>query len=126
MTTKYPSLEEALEAHRRLIGRFGGAHGIRDRGALESALLRPQSGYHGSILEQAAALMESLAMNHPCIDGNKRMAFFLADAFLRANGFLLECDDQEAHRRITGMLESGAFRFANLLEWIREMAGPLP
>ena len=126
MNTRYATMQEALEAHRRLIGRFGGAHGIRDRGALESALLRPQSGYYDSVLEQAAALMESLAMNHPCLDGNKRMAFFLTDAFLRVNGFVLECDDQEAHRRITGMLESGAFRFDNLLEWITETAGPLP
>ena len=125
MNTRFATIQEALEAHRRLIDGFGGAHGVRDRGALESALLRPHSGYYDSILEQAAALMESLAMNHPCVDGNKRMAFFLTDAFLRDNELLLQCDDQEAHRRITGMLEAGAFLFDNLLEWIKEMAGPL-
>ena len=126
MNTSYAMMQEALEAHRRLIDRFGGAHGVRDRGALESALLRPQSGYYDSVLKQAAALIESLAMNHPCTDGNKRMAFFLTDAFLRVNGLVLKCDDQDCHQRIAGMLESGAFRFASLLEWIKEMAEPLP
>ena len=66
--------------------------------------------------------MESIAMNHPFADGNKRMAFFLTDAFPRANGQHLHCNDSEAHRRITSMLESSTFRFDNILKTIREWA----
>ena len=72
--------------HRALIRLFGGATGLRDAGALASALMRPQIGYYESLVDEAAALMESLAMNHPFIDGNKRVAFFVTDDFLRLNG----------------------------------------
>jgi len=63
-----------------LIGRFGGALGIRDRGALESALTRPQSGYYADLIQEAAALWESLSQNHPFLDGNKRVAVTTAAA----------------------------------------------
>ena len=62
--------------------KFGGAPGIRDDGALESALMRPQIGYYDSLIEESAALLESLAMNHPFVDGNKRTALGTTDAFL--------------------------------------------
>lgn len=88
-TTKFPTLEEALELHRILLERFGGSAGVRDPGALESALFRPQTGYYDTLAVQAAALMQSLAMNHPFVDGNKRVAFALTAIFLRMNGFRL-------------------------------------
>src|SRR5688572_746868 len=88
-TTKYPTLEEALELHRAVIERFGGSPGVRDPGALESALFRPQTGYYASLAAQAGALMQSLAMSHPFVDGNKRVAFALTAVFLRMNGFRL-------------------------------------
>ena len=66
--TYYPSSEEVILAHQRLIDRFGGSHGIRDLGALESALGRFQSGYYTDIIQEAAALMESLSQNHPFVD----------------------------------------------------------
>ena len=72
--TLYPSLADVLAAHARLIILFGGAQGVRDRAALEAALGRPQSGYYRDLLEQAAALLESLSQNHPFVDGNKRTA----------------------------------------------------
>jgi death on curing protein len=71
----YITLEEALRIHEVLIREFGGAHGVRDLGLLESALLRPQTGYYADLIEEAAALWESLAMNHPFVDGNKRVAY---------------------------------------------------
>ena len=72
--TTYPTLEEVLAIHSTLIERFGGSHGLRDKGALESALARPQTGYYRDLIEEAAALWESLSKNHPFIDGNKRVA----------------------------------------------------
>jgi death-on-curing protein len=66
-------------------------------GALEAALLRPQLGYYEGLIEEAAALMESLANNHPFIDGNKRVAFFVTDTFLRMNGQYIDCDNSKAY-----------------------------
>jgi death-on-curing protein len=63
--TTYPTLDEILSVHSTLIERFGGSHGLRDKGALESALARPGSGYHRDLIEEAAALWESLSQNHP-------------------------------------------------------------
>ncbi len=87
--TLYPTLHEAVALHEALIARFGGAPGIRDLGALESALHRPQSGYYDRLAQQAAALMHSLAMNHAFVDGNKRVAFALTAIFLRMNRYRL-------------------------------------
>lgn len=60
MSRVYPTVEDAIATHDFLIEEYGGSPGIRDRGALESAIFRPQSGYYNSIIEEAAALMESL------------------------------------------------------------------
>lgn len=94
--TFYPTLEEALALHEALIARFGGEPGVRDLGALESALHRPQSGYYDRLSQQAAALMHSLAMNHAFLDGNKRIAFALTAVFLRVNGYRLVVDADAA------------------------------
>jgi death on curing protein len=71
--TFYPTVDEVTAVHARLIAEFGGWLGLRDRGALESALARPQTGYYEDILQEAAALWESLSQNHPFVDGNKRV-----------------------------------------------------
>ena len=88
----YLTLTEVLVIHEELIDLYGGAHGVRDMGAVESALFRPQTGYYEDVIAEAAALLESLAINHPFIDGNKRIAFAVADVFLRLNGYLFEED----------------------------------
>lgn len=90
--TLYPTLHETLELHARLLERFGGAGGIRDLGLLESALMRPRTGYYKSLSLQAAALMQSLAQNHAFVDGNKRIAFATTAIFLRMNGYRLKVD----------------------------------
>src|SRR5271166_1920929 len=71
----YLTLAEALAIHDDQIERYGGLSGVRDHGILEAALYRPQTGYYANLIEEAAALWESLAQNHPFIDGNKRTAF---------------------------------------------------
>lgn len=92
--TLYPTLAEVLELHSRLIERFGGKDGVRDMGLLESALMRPQTGYYKSLSLEAAALLQSLTQNHPFIDGNKRVGFAATAIFLRMNGFRLKVDAQ--------------------------------
>ncbi len=84
--TIYLTLDEVLRIHELLISEFGGASGVRDHGLIESALLRPQTGYYADLIEEAAALWESLAMNHGFIDGNKRVAYACLEIFLQMNG----------------------------------------
>lgn len=119
-TVQFLSLDEVLVIHERLIGRFGGPPGIRDPGLLESALYRPQSGYYADIAEMAAALFESLIKNHPFVDGNKRVAFFGTDVFLRLNGWKLAVDDTDAHAFLMARLDRNECDFDRLLLWIRQ------
>jgi death-on-curing protein len=68
---EFPTLQEVLAIHGLLIQTFGGPAGVRDMGALEAALIRSQLGYYNGLLDEAAALMESLANNYPFVDGSK-------------------------------------------------------
>lgn len=111
--------------HDALIRAFGGTTGLRDEGALAAALMRPQLGYYDSLLQEAAALMESLANNHPFVDGNKRVAFFVTDTFLRMNGRLIACDNEEAYAFFMGLFETGSFRFTELHSWLEKKVRPL-
>jgi death-on-curing protein len=120
--TLYPTIDEVIAVHARLIARFGGSLGVRDRGALESALARPQSGYYTDRLQEAAALWESLSQNHPFVDGNKRVALTTMAAFLRVNGYRLEFDDIEAFTFLLGLYETGTLRFKELDTWLRQHA----
>ena len=95
MNHDFPTIEEVVAIHDEAVHEFGGSLGLRDMGALASAVMRPQIGYYDTLIEEAAALMESLAMNHPFIDGNKRTAFYTTDAFLRRNGSFIDCDNDE-------------------------------
>lgn len=122
--TFYPSLPDVLATHARLIELFGGAQGIRDRDALEAALGRPQSGYYRDVIEQAAALLESLSQNHPFVDGNKRTAITVTAGFLRINGFGLRFDDLEAYQFLMQLYESNQFRWERLEPWLRQHAQP--
>ena len=111
--------DELLEIHKKLIERFGGPSGIRDPGLLESALFRPQTGYYEDLAEMGTALFESLIINHPFIDGNKRVAFFATDVFFRLNGYKLEVVTAEVYPFLIGLLEKGECNYENLLPWIR-------
>jgi death-on-curing protein len=122
----YLTVAEVYAMQHRLIQMFGGMHGVRDKGAVEAAVFRPQIGYYNSIEEEAAALMESLGNNHGFWDGNKRIAFTAADVFLRRNGFYFEVAGPEGHAFIEGSMERHEFRFAQILDWIRQHAKPLP
>ena len=116
---EYLTVAEVYRMQHRLIDLFGGLHGVSDAGAIEAAVFRPQTGYYDSLEEEAAALMESLGMNHGFIDGNKRIAFAAADVFLRLNGFYLEVTADEGYSFIEGSIARSEFRFAKILEWIR-------
>lgn len=106
--------------HKILIKRYGGATGVRDLGLLESALYRPTTGYYRDLIEMAAAMFESLINNHPFVDGNKRVAFFSTDVFLRINGFKLSVLSDEAYSFLMKLFDTGSCELKNLEPWIRE------
>jgi len=114
------TLTEVLAIHDDLIERYGGATGVRDPGLLDAALYRPQTGYYADVIEEAAALWESLAQGHPFIDGNKRTAFAATATFLSINGLRLTADAGAAYAFISGLHEAGTFRFERLVPWLRE------
>ena len=114
-----------MSIHDVAIREFGGSMGLRDIGALESAILRPQMGYYDGIIEEAAAMLESLAMNHPFVDGNKRTAFYATDTFLRKNGHFIDCDNDEAYAFFMRLFQTNSFRFAELKVWLEEHVKPL-
>lgn len=117
---KYLSLEEIIFVQEELIKQFGGKHGIRDRRSLEAAVMRPQTGYYKNLIEEASALMESLAMNHCFFDGNKRIAFFAADIFLRMNGYSISCESEEGNQFFVKNLEDNMFNFSKIKNWLTE------
>ena len=118
--TEYVTTADALFFHQQLIERYGGAPGVRDVGALESALHRPQTGYYDTVVHEAAALLESLVQNHPFVDGNKRVAFAVVDVFLRINGFTITVSSAAIHKRMIGLLEEGSFDMEHLVPWLQE------
>jgi death-on-curing protein len=121
----YLTVAEVYRMQYRLIEMFGGLHGVRDKGAVEAAVFRPQTGYYNSIEEEAAALMESLGKNHGFVDGNKRIAFTAADVFLRRNGFYIDVEGVDGNAFIYGSMDRHQFRFAQILDWIRQNIKPL-
>jgi death-on-curing protein len=81
-------------------------------------LARPQTGYYTDLVQEAAALWESLSQNHPFLDGNKRVAVTVMAAFLKVNGYKLEFDDKEAYEFLIDLYETGRMRFQELESWL--------
>lgn len=123
--SNFLTVAEIYRMQHTLIDRFGGLHGVRDKGAVEAAIFRPQIAYYSTIEEEAAALMESFGNNHGFVDGKERIAFAAADVFLRVNGFYLEVEGSAGHAFITGSMERHEFRMPQILQWIRHHIRPL-
>jgi len=113
------TMADVLGLHAVLMDRYGGALGVRDPGALEAALFRPQTGYYADIVAEAAALFESLAINHPFVDGNKRIAFAATDVFLRINGWRMQRAPLQIHAEMMQMFDTQTFHMAYLEPWLR-------
>lgn len=119
--TKYLSTNEALLIHKVLLRKYGGADGVRDPGLLEAALFRPQTGYYEDIVQEAAALLESLAINHCFIDGNKRVAVGATVVFLKINGFHMNCDGLAVYDEMMRLFDEKIFTFDNLEKFLRKV-----
>jgi death-on-curing protein len=120
----YLTLDDVLALHRELINRWGGTHGIRDPGLLEAALYRPQTGYYASLIDEAAALWESLSQNHAFIDGNKRVAFAATFTFLRINGLVITAGDADTEAFVVDLYERREVRFESLRAWLLANTAP--
>ena len=124
MTRDYLTLADVLAIHADQIAVYGGAEGLRDPGQLEAALFRPQSGYYGDLIAEAAALWESLSQNHPFVDGNKRTAFAATFTFLAVNGLELTAGADEAWSFLSRLYDRNEFAFDALDAWLREHTKP--
>jgi death-on-curing protein len=121
----YLTLADVLAIHADQLTRYGGDAGVRDLGLLEAALFRPQTGYYEDLIAQASALWESLAQNHPFVDGNKRTAFAATYTFLAINGVSITADAASTYAFIIGLYEMGSFRFDHLEAWLRRNTAPM-
>ena len=115
----YLTVAEVLAMHTDQIERYGGSHGVRDQGLLEAALFRPHTGYYADLIEEAAALWESLSQNHAFLDGNKRTAFAATYTFLVINGARLKADADENYAFVAALYEGNQFSFDKLVPWLR-------
>ena len=118
------SLDQVLQIHELQIEKFGGAAGLRDPGALESAVARPAMTFGGEDLypdvpSKAAALMHSLVMNHAFVDGNKRIGVTAAELFIRLNGYRLDASDPELEE-LTLTVAKGELDAEALAIWFRQ------
>jgi death-on-curing protein len=120
MSFDYIRVEDTLAIHADQIERYGGGEGIRDPGLLEAALFRPQTGYYPTLIDEAAALWESLSQNHPFVDGNKRTAFAATYVFLAVNGLEITATDDEAQDFVLGLYSASRVTFENLRAWLIE------
>ena len=123
--TDYLTLADVLAIHADLIERYGGSAGLLDAGLLESALFRPQTGYYADLIEEAAALWQSLGQNYAFVDGKKRISFAATYTFLAINGVTVRASADEAYAFISGRYEAGSFRFEELTKWLRANSGKL-
>lgn len=126
---RYLTLAEVLALHRLVVEETGGSTGVRDLGALQSAVAQPRASFDGcelypSLESKATALCFSLVMNHPFVDGNKRIGHAAMETFLILNGSELEVNVDDAERAMVG-LAAGDLAREQLLEWIRNHVRPV-
>jgi death on curing protein len=116
-------IDDVLELHESSINDFGGSHGVRDKGLLESAIARPFQTFGGedlypTIFEKAAALGESLIINHPFVDGNKRTGMLAMTGFLVLNNFVFTASSADLYNFVIN-ISTGSISFNEIVEWLK-------
>lgn len=114
---------EILKLHELSIQKYGGSYGIRDEGLLDSALARPFQTFGGTELyslpvEKAAAIAESLIINHPFVDGNKRTGFLAMLAIIRLGELRLSANEEDAYNFVIS-ISTGELKFDEIVEWLK-------
>lgn len=118
------TLEQILAIHHDQIERYRGSHGIRELSLLESAIHRPQASFMGedlyqSIFDKAAALIHSMILNHPFLDGNKRTGTVTGAAFLHFNGWDIKVSQKEL-LELSLNVESKKWKIEHLSKWLKD------
>jgi death-on-curing protein len=118
------SVKEGEEVHKLVIEMFGGSHGVRDYNALNSALARPFQTFdnrylYSGTLEKGASLLESILLNHPFIDGNKRTGYVLLRLFLIQNGVDISATQELKYELVIG-IASGSTKYEQILLWLQK------
>lgn len=122
------SAEQVLEIHKLVIDKFGGSSGLRDIGALESALARPFQTFGGedlypTIIEKAAAICESILINHPFVDGNKRTGYILMESILLFGQLRIKLTDEEIYPFIIS-ISTGEKKYEDIVTWLQQNIVP--
>ena len=123
MTPRFLDITEVLEIHQSRIDLYGGSHGVRDLGLLQSAIAQPSAGFggqylHADLFEMAAAYLFHIALNHPFVDGNKRTALAAALVFLEFNGVDFDSNEQEVED-ITVLVAEGKLEKPQIADFFR-------
>jgi death on curing protein len=121
---RYLTVDEVLELHRHALEQSGGSPGLRDRGLLDSAVAQPTMAFGGqdlypTVADKAAALGYSLILNHPFVDGNKRIGHAAMETFLVLNGHELAAEVDEQERMILGVT-AGMIGRNQFVDWVRD------
>lgn len=116
------SLNQAEQVHKILIEQFGGALGVRDSGALASALSRPFQTFEGkelypTVIQKAASIIESILSNHPFIDGNKRTGYVLMRLLLIEQGYDIKATQEEKYNFVI-RIASGKSNLNDIIYWL--------
>ncbi|HVA96704.1 MAG TPA: type II toxin-antitoxin system death-on-curing family toxin [Candidatus Acidoferrales bacterium] len=127
---KYLTVADILLLHNLVIDEFGGSHGLRDLGLLESAVMRPQATFDGSdlyktVYNKAAALLHSLLMNHQFVDGNKRTAMLSVMTFLELNGYLFNARQKEVVEYAL-YIENSQPKIEEISVWLKNHSKKIP
>ena len=115
---EYLEVADVEIIHAMVLEHSGGDPGVRDRGALEAAVFRPRAGYYADVLEEAAALFESLIQNHPFVDGNKRTALAAVEVFLNYNEYTLRAEPAQTNKFLIRHIAGGTLSFTLIKNWL--------
>jgi death on curing protein len=112
-----------LRLHELSIRKYGGGSGTRDERLMESAIARPYQTFASEdlypiVFEKAAAIAESIIINHPFIDGNKRTGFLAMIAILKNENFQLVISNEEIYN-FTIKISTGEIKFEEIVEWLK-------
>ncbi len=122
-------IKEVLSIHERLIQEFGGASGLKDIGLLESAISRPYQTFDGnelydSVEEKASAILESILINHPFVDGNKRTGYTLYRLLLLSANVDIDATEDERYDFVISVAE-GKTTFEEIVKWTKRRIKPV-
>jgi death-on-curing protein len=122
--TRHLTTEQALRIARAAVG---GPVEVRDLGLLDAAVHRPRASVLGQdaypdVFTKAAALLHSLARNHPLVDGNKRLAWLATYVFCAKNGIELDPTDDDAYELVVGVAAGEIDDVAVIADWLRSAA----